>query len=212
MTQPLGFTFTFTEDKLAKILKGNPRIPDWFAALSKMLPKYEINTIPRVAAFLSQTAHESMNFTALHENLNYKAASLKRVFPKYFPSMALAESYAHNPEKIANKVYGNRMGNGAESTGDGFRYRGRGLIQLTGKNNYSALAESIGVPLVKLPEYLETCEGAVQSACWFWTQRHINAAADQPDQIAVTKLVNGGLIGFPERVELYKKIISILSN
>ena len=130
------FNFNFTVEKLAKFLPNNPYVEHWHEALCKVLPDYEINTVPRVAAFLAQTAHESGGYTALHENLNYRAETLCKIWPKYFPNMDVANQYAHNQEAIANRAYANRMGNGSEESGDGFKYCGRGLIQLTGKSNY----------------------------------------------------------------------------
>ena len=203
--------FTFTEAQLAKIIPGNQYIPEWYNALSSILPEYDISTPERVAAFLAQTAHESGNYTALKENLNYKAATLQRVFPKYFPTSALAESYAGKPEKIANKVYGGRMGNGDESTGEGYKFCGRGLIQLTGKDNYTRFAESLEMGVEEAIEYLETFEGAVQSACWFWESNNLNQWADNGDIITLTKRINGGLIGIDDRKHHYQNAIKVLS-
>ena len=204
------FNFNFTEDKLVKILKGNNYISDWYDALVKILPEYEINTLPRVAMFLAQCGHESGNFKTLKENLNYRAETLLKVFPRYFSSLEAAKQYAHQPEKIANRVYSNRMGNGDEASGDGFRFCGRGLIQLTGKANYSAFAESIDTPLEEIPEYLLTFEGAVQSACWFWETNNINPWADKGDVLQVTKIINGGTNGLQDRTEKYNSIIKLL--
>ena len=157
------FNFDFTVEKLRKFLPNNPYIDHWHEALCKILPDYEINTVERVAAFLAQTAHESGGYTALKENLNYKAETLCKVWPRYFPSMDVANQYAHKQEAIANRAYANRMGNGDEHSGDGYRYCGRGLIQLTGKSNYQAFAESIDTPVEDIPEFLATFEGAVHS-------------------------------------------------
>lgn len=206
----MTFNFNFTEDKLVKILKGNNYISDWYQALIKILPEYEINTIPRVAMFLAQCGHESADFKILKENLNYRAETLLKVFPRYFSSINVAKQYAHQPEKIANRVYSNRMGNGDEASGDGFRFCGRGLIQLTGKANYSAFAESIETPLEEIPDYLLTFEGAVQSACWFWETNNINPWADKGDVLQVTKIINGGTNGLQDRTDRYSKIIKIL--
>ena len=206
----MTFNFNFTEDKLVKILKGNNYISDWYEALVKILPEYEINTLPRVAMFLAQCGHESGDFKILKENLNYRAETLLKVFPRYFPSLETAKQYAHQPEKIANRVYSNRMGNGDESSGDGFRFCGRGLIQLTGKANYSAFAESIDTPLEEISEYLLTFEGAVQSACWFWETNNINPWADKGDILQVTKIINGGTNGLQDRTERYNNIIKLL--
>ncbi len=139
-----GFEFEFTLAKFKNCVGGNPpHAEHWYEALCQILPDYDIHTVPRVAAFLAQTAHESGGYRAIKENLNYKAESLMRVWPRYFPTMEIAKQYAHNQEKIANRAYGGRMGNGDEASGDGWRYCGRGLIQLTGKSNYECYAESL---------------------------------------------------------------------
>jgi putative chitinase len=192
-----------TQQQLAACIGNNQYLEQWCNALNKILPEYDINTPQRVAAFIAQTAHESANFTALHENLNYRAETLLKVFPKYFPTDALAQQYAHHPEMIANRVYANRMGNGDEASGDGFRYCGRGLIQLTGKSNYQAFADSIQMPLEDVPAYLQTFEGAVQSACWFWESNNLNQYADSGDIVTMTKRINGGTIGLADRQAHY---------
>ena len=150
----MSFSFEFKQEHLDAMLHGNPYVDHWYHALCEILPEYEINTPRRVAAFLAQCAHESGGFKFLKENLNYKAASLRKVFPKYFPNDAIAAQYAGKGEMIANRVYGARMGNGPEETGDGYRYCGRGLIQLTGKDNYSWFAASLDMPVEDVPEYL----------------------------------------------------------
>lgn len=202
--------FTLTKNHLNTIIHGNPYIDEWHEALSICLPDYEINTPLRIAAFLAQCSHESGGFRRIKENLNYKWSSLRSVFPKYFPTDDLAKQYANNPEKIANRVYANRMGNGDESSGDGYRYCGRGLIQLTGKSNYQAFADSIETPLSELPEYLATFEGAVQSACWFWETNDLNKWADISDIKRMTKIINGGYIGLEDRIKHYAHALKIL--
>ena len=195
------------------MISGNPYVAQWCDALNEILPVYEINTPQRVAAFMAQCAHESGYFRFLKENLNYKATSLRKVFPKYFPDDATAERYASLPNKqeaIASRVYANRMGNGDEASGDGFRYLGRGLIQLTGKNNYTLFAAAIDTPLEEIPEYLQTFEGAVQSACWFWEQNNLNKFADSRDIITMSKRINGGTIGMEDRIQKYDKYLKIL--
>jgi putative chitinase len=208
----MSFEFEFTEHKLAEILKGNPYIPQWHEALSMILPDYEINTLPRVAAFLAQTAHESGGYRALKENLNYRAVTLRKIFPKYFPDDAIAAAYAGKQEMIANKVYANRMGNGDEASGDGFRYCGRGLIQLTGKQNYQNFADSIETPVEDLPEFLATFEGAIQSACWFWETNNLNQWADKGDMLTLTKRINGGTIGLEDRIKHYNHALHVLQG
>ena len=207
-----GFEFDFTQEKLAQILPGNPYLDHWFEALCKILPDYDINTAPRVAAFLAQTAHESGGYKALKENLNYRAVTLRKVFPKYFPTDELANAYAQKPEMIANRVYGGRMGNGDEHSGDGYRYCGRGLIQLTGKDNYTKFAESIETPVEELPEFLATFEGAIQSACWFWETTNLNQYADNGDILTMTKRINGGTIGLEDRKHHYAHAMHVLQG
>jgi putative chitinase len=207
-----GFDFDFTQEKLGQILTGNPYLDHWYEALCKILPDYDINTAPRVAAFLAQTAHESGGYKALKENLNYRAVTLRKVFPKYFPTDELANAYAQKPEMIANRVYGGRMGNGDEHSGDGFRYCGRGLIQLTGKDNYTRFAESIETPVEELPEFLATFEGAIQSACWFWETTNLNQYADNGDILTMTKRINGGTIGLEDRKNHYAHAMHVLQG
>jgi len=205
-----SFDFDFSQNKLAQILGKNPYIDHWHEALSMILPEYDINTVPRVAAFLAQTAHESGGYKFLKENLNYRAETLMKVWPKYFPDMATATRYAHHQEAIANRAYANRMGNGDEHSGDGFRYCGRGLIQLTGKSNYTKFAESIDTPVEEIPEFLGTFEGAIQSACWFWESNNLNVYADNGDLITMTKRINGGTLGLEDRIKHYNHAMQIL--
>lgn len=207
-----SFEFDFTQEKLAAILPGNPYVDHWHEALSKILPDYDINTVPRVAAFLAQTAHESGGYKALTENLNYRAETLCKVWPRLFPNMDIANQYAHQPEKIANRAYGGRMGNGPEESGDGFKFCGRGLIQLTGKQNYTKFAESIDTPVEEIPEFLGTFEGAIQSACWFWETNNLNAVADQGDIVRMTKIINGGTLGLEDRQQHFQHAIQVLQG
>jgi putative chitinase len=208
----MAFSFNFTEQQLAQLIPGNPYIPQWYHALSMILPDYGIDTVPRVAAFVAQCAHESANFKFLKENLNYKAESLMRVWPSRFPNMDVARQYAMQPEKIANKVYSDRMGNGPESSGDGWRYAGKGLIQLTGRDNYTRFAESIETPVEEIPDYLGTFEGAVQSACWFWEVNNLNQWADAGDILTLTKRINGGVIGLEDRKKHYAHALHVLGQ
>ena len=197
------------QDQLAQILPGNPYIDHWCDALNKILPDYDISTPQRVAAFLAQTAHESGGYTALHENLNYKPESLCKVWPRYF-NASNANDYAHNPEKIANRAYANRMGNGPEESGDGWRYCGRGLLQVTGHDNYQAFADSVGIPVEQAPDFLQTFEGAVQSACWFWENNNLNQYADSGDFVTMTKRINGGTLGLDDRTARYQHALQVL--
>jgi putative chitinase len=208
----MSFKFNFTQQHLAQLIPGNPYVAQWYQALATILPDYDIDTPPRVAAFIAQCAHESANFKFLSENLNYRAESLMRVWPSRFPSIELARQYAMQPEKIANKVYSSRMGNGDEASGDGWRYLGRGLIQLTGKDNYSNFAMSIDTPLEQIPEYLQTFEGAVQSACWFWETNNLNQWADAGDILTLTKRINGGTIGLDDRIKHYNHALHVLGG
>jgi putative chitinase len=200
-----------TQQQLGACIGNNPYLEQWTDALNKILPDYSIDTPERVAAFVAQSAHESGNFTALHENLNYRAETLRKVFPKYFTDASAAQiaSQPNKAELIANRVYANRMGNGDEASGDGFKYCGRGLIQLTGKSNYQAFAESIETPVEQIPEFLATFEGAVQSACWFWESNNLNQYADSGDIVTMTKRINGGTIGLEDRKKHYAHALEI---
>ena len=180
----------------------------WLQPLEDTFEKYEINTPKRQAAFIGQCAHESGNFKLLEENLHYSAAALMRVWPSRFPDLDVANQYANNPEKIANKVYGGRMGNTED--GDGWKYHGRGLIQLTGKENYGNCGSGLGVDLLGDPDLLVTPEYAALSAGWFWRKRDLNSLADSGDIETMTKRINGGLIGLEDRKAKIDKALSIL--
>ena len=194
-----------TKEQLRELLPKNPYIDHWHRALSQLLPDYEINTPQRIAAFIAQCAHESGNFVFLTENLNYKAESLMKIFGKYFKDMATAKAYEKKPEKIAN-----RMGNGDEASGDGWRYRGRGLIQLTGKTNYTWFAASLEISAEEAAEYTQTFEGAAQSACWFWETNKLNNEADKGDIKTMTRKINGGFIGLDDRIKHYNHALHVL--
>jgi putative chitinase len=202
-----------TKEQLKQLLPKNPYIDHWHHALSILLPDYEINTPQRIAAFMAQCAHESGGFTALKENLNYKPATLRKLFAKYFPTDALAEEYCAKPNKqeaIASRIYASRMGNGDEASGDGYKYCGRGLIQLTGKSNYIAFADSLEITPEEASEYLATFEGAAQSACWFWESNKLNQWADKGDILTLTKRINGGTIGLEDRIKHYEHALHVL--
>ena len=204
-----------TKEQLKQLLPKNPYIDHWFHALSQLLPDYEINTPNRIAAFMAQCAHESGSFTSLKENLNYKPASLRKLFGKYFPTDELAEEYCSKPNKqeaIASRIYANRMGNGPEESGDGYKYCGRGLIQLTGKSNYVAFADSLEITPEEASEYLATFEGAAQSACWFWETNNLNDLADKGDILTMTKRINGGTIGLEDRIKHYEEALHIFGG
>lgn len=173
-----------------------------FEKYDDLLKKFGIETVFQKAAFYAQVHHESQGFTKFSENLNYSAARLLEVWPKRFNAKNV-NLYAHNPEKLANFVYANRLGNGSENSGDGWKFRGAGFIQLTGKENHSAFAQYMGVSLEKVPGYLRTEQGATVSACWFWKTHNLNVYVDKDDFAALTRRINGGLTGFKERKELY---------
>ena len=202
-----------TLNQLKQLLPGNKYVEHWHHALEQLLPEYEINTNKRIASFIAQCAHESGNFTALKENLNYKPATLRKLFGKYFETDEIAQAYCAKPNKqaaIANRIYGGRMGNGDESSGDGYRFCGRGLIQLTGRSNYQSFADSLEMKIEDVPEYLATFEGAAQSACWFWETNKLNQWADAGDILTLTKRINGGTIGLEDRKKHYDHALHVL--
>jgi putative chitinase len=192
-------------------LKGH--VPDSvIAQIPDTAAKFNITTPLRLAHFLAQCAHESGNFKAISENLNYSADGLKKIFPKYFPG-TLSESYARNPEKIASRVYGGRMGNGDETTKEGFKFRGRGFIQLTGKQNYTNFTKFIGEDCVANPD-LVASKYPLASAAFFFNSNKLweicDKGADDAAVTAVTKRVNGGTIGLPDRIKHFKEYYSLL--
>lgn len=178
----------------------------WVSALNAACDKYEITTANRIAGFLSQVGHESNGFQAVVENLNYSAAALLSVFGKYF-TPDLANAYQRQPERIANRVYANRMGNGDETSGDGWRYRGQGPMQLTGKDNMAAFSAASGIDCVNHPELLQQPDAGAMSAGWFWGTRHLNGLADVGDVVGMTKRVNGGLNGLDDRQMRYAHLM-----
>jgi len=204
-----------TLGQLKQMLPKNPYVADWHEALSQLLPDYDINTPRRIAAFVAQCAHESGNFMVLKENLNYRPATLRKVFPKYFPTDAIANEYCARLNKqmhIASRVYANRMGNGDEASQEGWKFCGRGLIQLTGKNNYQAFADSLEMDVNDVPEYLGTFEGAAQSACWFWETNGLNKWADVGDIRELTRRINGGYIGLEDRIKHYNHALHVMGG
>jgi putative chitinase len=201
-----------TLQQLRQLVPSAPHIDDWHEALDQLLDDYGINTPQRVAHFIAQCAHESGNFRFIRENLNYSAKGLMGTFKKYFPTEALATQYQRQPERIANRVYASRMGNGDEASGDGWRYCGRGLIQLTGKDNYTFFAGSLGIPVEEAAEYLATFEGAAQSACFFWEQNNLNRFADANDVKGLTRAINGGQIGLEDRIKHTNHALHVLGT
>ena len=188
----------------------NCKNPDVLVNLfDNILNQSGINTKERVCMFLAQCGHESGDFTIFNENLNYSAKGLLATFPKYFKSETEALAYERKPEKIANKVYANRMGNGPEGSGDGWKYRGRGMIMTTGKANYAEFSKYSGIDAVNNPDLLSTdISVAIKSAIWFWNKNKLNSYCDNNDFIGLTKRINGGLNGLPDRETKYKKLIT----
>lgn len=207
-----------TLEQLQAIIPTN-RSPDhWHGPLVDMFKKYDITTVNRIAGFLAQCAHESRDFTALEENLNYSASALYRVFGRrYFRSEAHAREYHRQPEKIANYVYmdENRSRRGAlgnTQPGDGWRFRGRGIKQITGRNNYTAFGKSVGMSAEEAAEYIATPKGALESACWFWSTNGLNRYADANDIVGMSKRINGGTIGLNDRKRRYARAKAILNG
>ena len=207
-----------TEAQLAAMIPTNKEVGEWCVALNEMLPKYGITTDKRIASFISQCAHESMDFRVLEENLNYKEATLLRVFPRYFgPGKENAAEYAGKPEKIANYVYMDKnrskagaLGNHKEN--DGFLFRGKGLKQVTGRANTTAFGKTVGMTAEEAAEYLMTKKGALESALWFWGSRNLNEVADTGDVVRLTKIINGGDIGLADRQARYAKAMAALGG
>jgi len=183
----------------------------WVEPLEEVFHRYEINTPERQAAFIGQCAHESMNFTRLEENMNYSAEALMKTWPSRFPTLEVAQKYARNPEKIANKVYGGRMGNGTEETGDGWLYHGRGLIQLTGKDNYTLAGDALNMDFIHSPDYVLVPKYAALTAGWFWNKRNLNKEADAKDFTGMTKKINGGVLGLDDRIAHIQHAQSVLT-
>lgn len=194
-------------------LKGH--VPDTvIAQIPNVMQNFGVNTPLRLAHFLAQCGHESGGFRLTQENLNYSAKGLMGIFKKYFPTQALADAYARKPEKIANRVYGGRMGNGAEASGEGFKFRGRGYIQLTGKSNYAAFDLAVEDDILANPDLVST-KHALASAAWFWKKNGLNLIADTGSSAEVvtkiTKRVNGGTIGLPDRIRHFKEYHALLA-
>jgi putative chitinase len=207
-----------TVDQLRAMIPTNKEVEEWCAALNEMLPKYGITTDKRIAGFVSQTAHESLDYRVLQENLNYKEATLLKVFPRYFgPGKENAAEYAGKPEKIANYVYmdknrskGGALGNVKE--GDGWLFSGKGLKQVTGRANTTAFGKTVGMTAEEAAAYLLTKKGALESALWFWGSRNLNEVADTGDQVRLTKIINGGDIGLADRKQRYAKAMAALGG
>lgn len=197
-------------EHIKKIFPNNKNPQALVDALNHVLPEYGITTKKQVSHFLGQCGHESGEFNILKENLNYSAEGLCKVWPKRFPSASAAAPYNRNPEKIANKVYADRMGNGSEASGEGFKFRGRGCIQLTGKDNYTKFSKACGRSLDETVAYCETLEGAIASGCFFWQTNNLNRFCDKDDYLGLTKAINGGTHGLDDRTNKTKKAFSTL--
>lgn len=194
-------------DQLARLHIG----AEWVDALNETFSRFNITTNNQKAMFIGQCSHECGNFRILEENLNYRAATLMKLWPKRFPTQEIANAYDRNPKKIANMVYASRMGNRDESSGDGYRFRGRGCIQLTGHANYFHCGKALGVDFVANPDLVATPKYASLSAGWFWSTHNCNAPADALDFAKVTKIINGGLIGLADREKHVREALSVLS-
>ncbi len=209
---------SFTPHNLQALLPRNKEVSVWYTILFDTLPKYKIDNPQRVAGFISQCAHESTEFTVLEENLQYSATRLEQVFPRYFGiGKERATVYAYNPEKLANYVYAdkNRTKAGAlgnVNPGDGWLFRGRGIKQLTGRNNYTEFGVSVGMTAEQAAEYVATKQGAVESACWFWDKNKLNLLADAGDVVGMTKRINGGTIGLEDRQRRFTHAIHVFSD
>jgi putative chitinase len=207
----MSFEFDFTPEQLAQCIPGR-NIGEWYQPICNVLPDYLITSKLRVAAWLAQMGHESGDLTEIEENLNYSAKGLRGVFPHYFPTDEMALEYQRQPVKIASRVYGGRMGNGPEETQEGWKYHGRGLVQITGKENYFHCSNALygDARLIDNPELLCEQDGAIRSACWYWNSRELNGFADNRDMVTITRRINGGTIGLQERMERYERALRVL--
>lgn len=194
-------------DQLAKLHIG----AEWVDALNETFSRFNITTKNQQAMFIGQCGHECGNFRILEENLNYRAATLMKLWPKRFPTLEKANEYSGNAKKIANSVYSLRMGNRDETSGDGYRFRGRGCIQLTGHSNYFHAGKALGVDFVMEPDLVATPKFAALTAGWFWSTHNCNAPADALDYTKVTKIINGGTIGLDDRIKHTQQALAVLS-
>jgi putative chitinase len=212
----MAFEFDFTEEKLAKILTRNKKVHEWYDAMVVQLPQFDVTTPKRVAAFVAQCAHESADFSVLSENLNYSADALNKLFGKYFIKAGRDSTpYHRKPELIANVIYANRMGNGDTASGEGYKFRGRGPIQLTGKDNYWKFANDFfedPETVMDDPDLVtDDVPTSLYSALWFWNKNNLNKFADAGDIKGMTKVINGGYIGLEDRIKHYEHAIHVLS-
>jgi putative chitinase len=186
--------------------------PKWVGPLNETFERFGILTPRQQAAFLGQCGHECGNFRILEENLNYRAETLMRIWPKRFPTLEIANQYARQPKKIANKVYADRMGNRDEASGDGFRFRGRGCIQLTGSANYFHAGKALGVDFIMEPDLVATPQYAALTAGFFWHTQKLNAIAETGNNLALTKKINGGTIGLNDRILHTNQALALLET
>jgi putative chitinase len=208
-----NFKFNFEPWMAQELLHGNREWEEWYAAMCEILPLWEIDTAERVAGFIAQCGHESRNFNVLTENLNYSAKALNTIFPKYFKRAGRdANEYHRQPEKIANVIYANRMDNGDADSGDGWRFRGGGILQLTGRHNYTEFGEDVEMSAEEAVDYVRTKKGALDSACWFWDENNINKHCDNMDIVKMTKRINGGTIGLQDRKKHYVHALDVLGG
>ena len=206
------FKFNF-EEWMAEELIHRDDWRDWYNAMCEILPLWEVNTIERVAGFVAQCGHESGGFRVLSENLNYSAKALNSIFPKYFRRAGRdANEYHRQPEKIANVIYASRMDNGDTASGDGWRFRGGGILQLTGRYNYTEFAKAVEKTPEEAVDYVRTKAGALDSACWFWDTNNINKYCDAQDIVGMTKRINGGTIGLDDRKKHYIHALDVLGG
>jgi putative chitinase len=206
------FKFNFDE-WMAEELIHRDDWKDWYEAMCEILPLWEVNTIERVAGFIAQCGHESGGFRVLSENLNYSAKALNTIFPKYFKRAGReANEYHRQPEKIANVIYANRMDNGDTSSGDGWTFRGGGILQLTGRYNYTEFGKAVEKTPEEAVEYVRTKAGALDSACWFWDTNNINKYCDNQDIVGMTKRINGGTIGLDDRKKHYLHALDVFGG
>lgn len=209
----MSFNFKFKPEDLKILLNNNIEYENWYREMYHILPNWNINTVERVSGFIAQTGHESSDYRITSENLNYSVNGLLKVFGKYFgPGKLNPTLYARKPEKIANVVYGNRMGNGPESSGDGWKYRGRGIIQITGYYNYKKFADSQNMSVDQAIDYIQTKQGALASACWFWSINNLNQSCDERNIVRMSKIVNGGTNGLQDRVNRFNRALNVFAG
>ena len=206
------FKFDF-EEWMAEELIHRDDWKEWYDSMCEILPLWGVDTVERVAGFIAQCGHESGGFRVLSENLNYSAKALNTIFPKYFRRAGRdANEYHRQPEKIANVIYANRMDNGDTDTGDGWKFRGGGILQLTGRYNYTQFGKAVEKTAEEAVEYVRTKAGALDSACWFWDENNINDYCDRQDIVGMTKRINGGTIGLEDRKKHYIHALDVLGG